>query len=262
VILEDKESPMKIGAQLRPWLIQEPPLPMDRILAEAAQAGYEGVEIGAHYLDWAHPQVLTSMLAKNGLCLSGVHVGGDIFNPDNVKRVRANMERVAAYTSEVGAPYLLFSGLLLENKTPDQLQSELGAITRAAEIYTRHGVKLLYHNHWWEITNDYADLRFYQEHTDPDDVFFCLDMGWVHRAGGDLLQALELFGPRAPYFHLRDDSPEKRWKPLGQGVLDYPRLLAKVSALDAAWLVVEQDDISGSVLEELRQCRDYLRTWF
>jgi hypothetical protein len=47
---------------------------------------------------------------------------------------------------------------------------------------------------------------------------------------------------------------------LGQGVIDFPRLLAKISVLNAAWVVVEQDDISGSVFEELRQCREYLKT--
>jgi sugar phosphate isomerase/epimerase len=250
---------MRVGVQLRPWLIQEPPPTLGEVLREAARAGYDNVEIGAHYLDWDHPEALRRDLEQNGLSLSGVHVGGDIFSPDNVTRVRASLEKVAGCAAAVGTAYLLYSGLLIEHKTPQELQSELVAINEAAETCARYGLRLLYHHHWWEIARDYADLRVYLAGTDPGQVSFCLDVGWVYRAGGDPLQAMALCAGRAPYFHLRDDTPGQRWMGLGQGAIDFPSILQAMVAQQAAWAVVEQDDITGSVAGALRASLEYLR---
>lgn len=253
---------MQIGVQLRPWLIQEPVPTLAEVLPEAVKAGYAGVEIGAHYLDWQSPRPLRERLDELGLKLAGVHVGGDIFNMPNVRRVRGEIERVAGCAAALGAPFLLYSGLLLERKSPEERQAELEQINAAAAVCARHGLRLLYHNHWWEIWDDYADLRFYQSRSDPDLVSFCLDLGWVHRAGGDPLQALDLFGGRALTYHLRDDSPQECWMPLGEGNMPLEPLLQKLALLDPAWLVIEQDDIAGGVTESLRANRMYLKTKF
>ena len=250
---------MRVAVQLRPWLIQEPPPTLDAVLAEAAQAGFEGIEIGAHYLDWDHPKAFRTLLDQHGLAISGAHVGGDIFNSQNVKRVRANLERVAACVAATGALFLLYSGLLIEQKTADERAAERDAISAAAQICAQHGLRLLYHNHWWEIAHDYTDLRYYRDHTDPGLVSFCLDLGWVHRAGGDPLKAAVEFGSRAPYFHLRDDTPQQVWMDLGEGVIDFPPLLHKLEELRPAWVVIEQDDISGSVQAAVASSRRYLR---
>jgi len=249
---------VRIAVQLRPWLIQEPTPTLDAVLDEASQAGYEGIEIGAHYLDWDHPKDFRALLDRHSLAISGVHVGGDIFNRPNVERVRANLKRVAACVTAIGAPFLLYSGLLIENKTTEERASELDSILAAAEICAQHGLRLLYHNHWWEIARDFADLRFYQQHSDPELVSFCLDLGWVHRASGDPLKAALELGSRAPYFHLRDDTPQQVWKGLGQGAIDFPPLLRKLEELRPAWVVIEQDDISGSILDAVSSSRRYL----
>ncbi len=250
---------MRVGVQLRPWLIQEPRPAFETVLAEAAAAGFDSVEIGAHYLDWEHPEDLRAMLARYGLVLSGVHVGGDIFNPENVKRVRAQMQRVARAASAAGAPFLLYSGLLIEQKTSAERSAELDAIVAAADICAEQGLRLLYHNHWWEISGHFFDLRYYRDHTDPQKVSFCIDLGWVHRAGGDVLQAVSEFRGRAPYFHLRDDTPQKIWMGLGQGAIDFPPLLNELEKLQPDWVVIEQDDITGSIAAAVGSSRRYLR---
>ncbi len=250
---------MRVGVQLRPWLIQQPQPTLAEALAEAAAAGFDSVEVGAHYLDWEQPSVLRDLLNQNGLALSGVHVGGDIFNPENVKRVRTQIQRVAASAAAAGAPFLLYSGLLIEHKPIAEQAAELDAIAGAAEICAQHGLRLLYHNHWWEIAGDFADLRYFRDHTDPLRVSFCIDLGWVHRAGGDVLQAVAEFGTRAPYFHLRDDTPEQVWKGLGQGMIDFPPLLRKLEELHSSWVVIEQDDITGSIAAAVGSSRRYLR---
>lgn len=250
---------MKVSVQLRPWLIQQPPLPLPAVLAEARQAGFEGVEIGAHYLDWNNPSAFKAELEKHHLRLSGVHVGGDIFSPSNVRRVRGEIKTVADVTASLGAPFLLYSGLLLDPQSPADLASELDAIHYAADVCAQRGLRLLYHNHWWEIENDYAYLRHYLAHADPDLVGFCLDLGWVHRAGGDPLAAVDLLGKRTCCYHLRDDTPEKLWKGLGEGSMDLLPLLRRVDSLSPQWVAIEQDDITGSVQQAVGASRRYLR---
>lgn len=250
---------MQISVQLRPWLIQTLAPSLPEVLQQAKQAGFAGVEIGAHYLDWERPQIFRAQLEGLGLKLSGVHIGGDIFNPTNVRRVRAAVEPVADCITALGATFVLYSGLLLEEHTPADPESEAIAIQQAAQVCATRGLKLLYHNHWWEIENDYAYLRYHLAHTDPALVSFCLDLGWVYRAGGDPQQAVDLLGSRACYYHLRDDSPEKIWKGLGEGAMDLLPLLGKVEAQRPAWVAIEQDDITGSVTAAVGASRTYLR---
>ena len=246
---------MRLGVQLRPWLIQEPQPTVEAALSEAVQAGFNHVEIGAHYLDWDHPEMLRQSIQACGVSISGVHVGGDIFNPDHVKFVRSQLGRVLSCLTDLDVHNLLFSGLLIEHKTAEELQSELKAITQAAEMCKHYGIRLLYHHHWWEIADDYRDLRFYLAETNPQMVSFCLDIGWIFRAGGDPLKAINLCADRATYFHLRDDTLDHRWVGLGEGVIDYHSLLRGTMARHADWIVLEQDDITGSVTDALRASR-------
>gem|GEM_PF-4159922 len=63
--------------------------------------------------------------------------------------------------------------------------------------------KLQYHNHYWEIENDYRELRYLVEHTDAARVSLLLDVGWVNRVNGNPAQAVALFRARIAAFHLR-----------------------------------------------------------
>jgi sugar phosphate isomerase/epimerase len=250
---------VNIGIQTRPWGPELNRENLDKILGEVATAGYDGFEIGAQHLDLNRPVALRDLAAQHGLQVVGIHVGGEIYNPESVQAALKNLELTVAYAKQVGATFIPFSGKLKESKSAAELKIQAANLNRIGEVCRRHGLMLCYHNHYWEIENDCAELRHICTNTDPALVSLCLDVGWVQRAGGQPLAVVEEFLPRVGYFHIKDTTATE-WREVGYGEVDFEALLPWIKARFDGWLVVEQDDTQRVPLESARMSRDYLRT--
>jgi len=249
---------MKIGIQTRPWGPEANRQRLGDVLADIRAAGYDGIEIGAQHLDLRKPGLLLRLLDEHELMTAGIHVGGEIYDPDALRRARAELERTAGYAAEVGAGYLAFSGKPLEGKTTEMLAAEADNLNRLGEMCARQGVSLAYHNHAWEIEGDCAELRFLRDHTDPALVSFLLDVAWVQRGSGDPVAVTREFLPRIVCFHLKDTRGDE-WLELGRGAVDFSGLFEVIRGRPWRWLVVEQDETKRPPIESARISRDYLR---
>ncbi len=249
---------MKVAVQTRPWGPEANRQRLGEVLADVRAAGYDGIEIGAQHLDLRKPGILLRLLDEHELLPAGIHVGGEIYNPDAVKRARADLERTVGYAAEVGAPYLAFSGRALAGKTAEMLAAEADNLNRIGEMCCAEGLTLAYHNHNWEIERDCTELRFLRDHTDPALVSFLLDVAWVQRGGGDPVAVAREFLPRIAYFHLKDTRGDE-WVELGRGVVDFAGLFEVIRAREWRWLVVEQDETKRPPVESARMSRDFLR---
>ncbi|MFP4395271.1 MAG: sugar phosphate isomerase/epimerase family protein [Anaerolineales bacterium] len=254
---------MKIGVQTRPWGPEMNQNQLPDILDDIVAAGYDGFEIGAQHLDLAHPAAFQALLDERGLAVAGIHVGGEIYDPDAVQQAMADLERAMAFAAEVGAPYLPFSGKLKEDKSEAEMQQQAASLNAVGERCQALGLTLCYHNHYWEIENDAAELRYLVEHTDPALVSFCLDLAWVKRGGDDPVNIARylLDRDRIGYFHLKDTTSDE-WMELGRGEVDFSAVLPLITERYDGWLVVEQDEVQRAPVESARISREYLRAEF
>ena len=157
---------------------------MPQLLAEIAEAGYAGIEIGAHrFENLDHPVEFLDMVNEAVLHVSGIHSLGKFYFDGDL----AYAERAADFTKAVNAKFMLVSGDSREGKTPDDYKSMAEVLNRVGELCRERGISYCYHNHWWEIQNDQSDLRAICELTDPDMVSLCLDIGWVECAGASIV---------------------------------------------------------------------------
>ncbi len=187
---------MKVGVQTRPWGPEMNRKNLAQVLAEVASAGYDGIEIGAQHLDVSKPEPFRQLLAEHGLSPAAIHVGGEIWNPESVKEALANLERAVEFTAAVGAPFLAFSGAMRENKSDRELANTAVNLERIGRLCSASGLKLGYHNHYWEIAGDCRELRYICENTDPDLVSLCLDVAWIQR-GEEILPGWRKISCRA-----------------------------------------------------------------
>mgnify|MGYP006295024777 FL=1 len=255
---------MNIAVQTRPWGPERNQNDLAGILSEIAAAGYDGFEIGAQHLDLDHPEAFQQLRAEYGLEIVGVHVGGEIYEPQAVAAALTNLERAVAFAAAVGATFLPFSGKLKENKTEAQMRNQAASLNQIGALANDAGLTLAYHNHFWEIQDDAAELHYLMDHTDPALVSFCLDVAWVYRGGGDPVTLVTemLEKERIGYFHLKDTT-EDEWKELGRGAVDLPAILRGIEAQGyAGRLVVEQDETRREPAESACISRDYLRETF
>ena len=249
---------MKIAVQGRGWLMAPQALSLADMMQAAARAGYAGLEIGEQFVDLDRPLPFRRMAEACGLQVAGIHLGGAIFDAESVRRARANVERIAEFAQAVGASYLAYSGIARANKPPSETAVEAGNLNRVGEICDCLGLRLAYHNHDWEVLDNFCELQALCDQTEPRLVWLCLDTGWVQRAGGQPAQAIRRFGRRIACLHLRDDAAQLEWKPLGQGEIDYPALFAAAVEVQPQWLTVEPDGIVSSPDDFVQVSRTFI----
>lgn len=250
---------MKIGIQTRPWGPEANRQHLPAVLADVKAAGYDGIEIGAQHLDIGQPAPFRQLLADHGLDLAGVHVGGEIWNPQAVRDALARLEQTMAFAAAAGAPHLCFSGARKQGKTDEELAHTAANLNRIGELARSHGLRLAYHNHFWEIEDDCRELRFLRDHTDPANIAFLLDVAWVQRGGGDPAAVAREFLPRIAYFHLKDTRGTE-WLELGEGDVNLRGVIEVMRDKELPWAVVEQDETKRPPVESARMSRIFLAT--
>jgi sugar phosphate isomerase/epimerase len=162
---------------------------------------------------------------------------------------------------------------------PPANRGGLDAIHRLAERLNRAGEKchaaglgLCYHNHAFEFEPIEGTTPFQTlvDSTDKKLVGLELDVFWVSVAGHDPAEMLQKLSGRVPLVHLKDkakgtpvmykEAPGKAaFKEIGNGVLDWPKILRAAAAARVEHYFVEQDQTPGDPIDSLRQSMEYLK---
>jgi len=119
------------------------------------------------------------------------------------------------------------------------------SLEKAGLALHQYGPVLAYHNHAFEFQKfgDKNGLDLIFENTQPHLVAAEVDVYWVKNAGVDPVQYLTKLGDRVRALHLKDmlaDS-EKRFAPVGTGVIDFKQVLAVAEKNGVRYGIVEQD---------------------
>jgi sugar phosphate isomerase/epimerase len=100
------------------------------------------------------------------------------------------------------------------------------------------------------------------DHLDARYVSLGPDTGHIVRGGQDLLACLGTYISRITHLHLKDVTATGEWVALGQGVCDFPAVLALLESVDyGGWIVGEEESDAARQdgLEAIRKNRAYLR---
>ena len=160
----------------------------------------------------------------------------------------------ALFNGEAGAPES-FSDL-------DRIKQIAERFNLAAEKARARGMRVGYHNHFWEFGTDFdgrSGLEVFFEMVEPD-VVAEIDIHWAYVSGCDPAKLVKSLGERVVLLHIRDgDKTEAMTSccPLGEGEVDLPGVLAEAGSVE--WLVAEPEGTSEEdVWPVLEQYRDYL----
>lgn len=240
--------------------------PLERGLALAAEAGYDGVEtLGGHGLAAAE---LRARLEHHGLALCSSHVAPDALLND--------LDSVLRFHVALGNGVLVLPWLPQELR-PRAAEGWLELGRRLGELARRvaeAGLRLLYHNHDFELAEVGGKYALELLVAGADEAApGCLglepDLAWAARAGAEPTWPLERYAGRVPRLHVKDlakdpapagqVAEEGGWTDVGRGTLDWPALLAAARAAGTEWLVVEHDepkDPAASVRRSLAYLRE------
>jgi sugar phosphate isomerase/epimerase len=144
-------------------------------------------------------------------------------------------------------------------------------LNRAGAKCHAAGMKFAYHNHAFEFEpmGGSSPLETLLKNTDPKLVGIELDVFWVSVAGHDPVELLGKLKGRVPLIHLKDkaEGTEKRYnesvprtafKEVGNGTLDWAKVLKAADAAGVQHYFVEQDQTPGDPIASLRQSFEHV----
>jgi sugar phosphate isomerase/epimerase len=209
-------------------------------LRAVAGLGYEGVEL--FDLHGHDASAVRGWLDELGLSAAGRHAGLDA--------IESGLAQLAEDCATIGTDRLVLSWI----QAPASREAARALAERLAEIAAEAaplGVRFGFHNHDGEVGALDGGGSFLDELLAQDDVFLELDLGWAWIGGADPLSLLGRARGRCPLVHVKDfASREGRdFRPVGDGAIDYGRILPAALAAGVEWLLVEQDESDGPALE-------------
>ena len=146
-------------------------------------------------------------------------------------------------------------------KTEEDIAATAAALNAAAAKAAPHGLRVGYHNHWWELetlSDGRTGLEVLAAHLAPE-VVLELDTYWAAVGGQDPVDLLARLGNRVRFIHIKDGpvtTDPAAQLPVGAGKMPVWDILAAATALETG--VVELDDYAGDMLTAVAASFEYL----
>ena len=161
----------------------------------------------------------------------------------------------------VGTDLVIIPGGIAHEEftTRDGLSRTADLLNGLAEQAAPYGMRIGYHNHWWEIEPRIDGRHALEVLADllAPEVFLEIDTYWAAVGGADVPALLRGLSARILALHVKD-GPGVKDEPhvgVGQGVMPVPEILA---ASPDAWRIVELDSCAGDIFDALAGSHAYL----
>ena len=217
-------------------------------LKAVADAGYKNIEAAGYSEGKFYnmtPAAFKAYAKELGLKPISTHQGSVTL--ENADAMMADVKAAGFEYFVVPVPPM---GLFKVNRET-RTMGMTGGVENLANILTtlgkkakKAGLKLLYHNHDFEFKKD-ADgivpIDYLLTHCDPKYVNFQMDLYWVTKAGADPVAYFNNYPKRFKIWHVKDMDDQGRFAPVGEGQIDFARILANKKLSGMKYYMVEQD---------------------
>jgi len=216
---------------------------LEGTLREVAAIGYEGVEL--YDLHGHSPERVRSWLDELGLAACGRHIA--------LAALDGGLPELAAAASTLGHSRVIV-GWVEPPVTAGDARTLAGRMRSGAVAAKGLGLQLGFHNHDAEV-RDLGDGRTVLDELLAEPVFLEVDLGWTWWAGVDPVAVLERARGRVPLVHVKDFRArgERSFCAVGDGSVDFERIVPVAVEQGVEWLLVEQDEADGSALDASRR---------
>ena len=200
----DAKSKKKIGLQL--YSVNQDMGNVDASLAKVAKAGYTVVETLGSPTCFGFPaKEFKALCDKHGLAIISTHTS-IAMDPNNEAAVMEKWRAVFEGLKTMGAKYCVIPGFNLGKSLAD-LKAVCEYFNKVGNLAKEYGLKLGYHNHAheYELCEGKVKWEYMIENTDPESVFFQMDVYWTTRGGKDPVEYLKKYPNRIQMLHIKDD---------------------------------------------------------
>lgn len=228
----------------------------DESLAKLSKIGYKLIQVSG--IGPISAADIKASADRYGMTICCTHKGPDDFKPEN-------LEKTIAFHKEIGCNIAGIGSMPPEyRESDDGFKRFIKDYSKAAEILGSEGIRFGYHNHAIEFKKYEGKHIFYRlaEETDPDNFSFIFDTYWAAFAGMEVAEVMEKLRGRIDVVHYKDIQVvsflETCMCEVGEGNLQWEKIIAKSSETGIKYAVVEQDICKRDPFESLKMSYDYL----
>lgn len=213
---------------------------LEGTLAAIAGIGYAEVELVQ--LHGLTPTEMRSRLDTAGLRATSSHYP--------IQAFRDGLEESVDGAAELGQSLMVLPSIPSDERTAEGLARVAEDLSRAGERARAAGLRVGYHNHDWELRPMAGGTRpidVLLDGSDPALVDWQMDIFWTVHGGADPLVMLEERGERVTSVHVKDRTADGRMVDVGDGVIDFPSVLAAAGSQALLHAFVEHDRPGDSI---------------
>lgn len=229
------------------------------VLKQVASFGYKQIESfeGAKGIFWGMSNVeFKKYMDDLGMKIVSSHTD-----------INKDFERKAAEAAAIGMNYLICP-YLGPQKSLDDFKKAADTFNQKGEICKKNGLRFAYHNHDYGFVP--LEGQFPQDvlmqNTDKNLVDFEMDIYWVVTAGQDPIAWFNKYPGRFTLSHIKDREKNATQKDasviLGQGSIDFHKILKAGQEKGLAYFIVEQERYVGTTpLDAAKADAAYLKSF-
>lgn len=233
----------------------------NEVITKVGEMGYTAVE-SADYSDGKFynrtPEEFKSDLSKAGLLFLSSHTNREL---SDVELASKNFTEALKWWDQAiddhktaGAQYIVDPWISIPKSLKD-LQTYCEYLNEIGKKCQEKGLKFGYHNHAHEFTKieDKMMYDYMLENTNPEYVFFEMDVYWTVRGQQSPVEYFKKYPGRFTLLHIKDD------KELGEsGMVGFDAIFKNTDKAGTKYLIVEVEKYDYAPLESVKISLDYL----
>ncbi len=228
-------------------------------LEQVGEMGYKYIE-GSGYQNGRfygmEPEEFTAYVESCGMEFISSHIGRDLPTEENYEAEMEWWRRAIDAHARAGVKYIIqpyMEASALESL--ESLQEWVDFFHILGEMTNARGIKFGFHNHAVEFTEveGVVVYDYLLQNTDPDLVFFQIDLYWIEQGGGDAIDYFRRYPGRFLMFHVKDKEEVG-----GSGTMDFQPYFEHAELAGMKYYIVEVEQYNYEPIESVRISLDYL----
>lgn len=247
---------MKIAAQLytvRDYTQTEKDI--EKTLKKVKKIGYDAVQVSG--FGPIAPKKLKKLVDDIGLEICATHIGFDRLKNDLTNVIKEHKLWDCKYIGLGGMPDKY-------RDSAEGFREFIKEITPIAKEIKENGLQFIYHNHDFEFSKngEKIGMEILFDETDPKYFDFEIDTYWIQAGGADPAAWVKKVDGRMDVVHFKDMTVvdrEPTMAEVGEGNLNWERIINACQENEVKWLCVEQDYCPGDPFESLKTSLNNLK---
>lgn len=202
------------------------------------------------------PEAFRKLVEDNGMVFLASHAGHDLPTAENHAEVMAWWDQCIEAHAAAGVKYIVQAWMgPVGFESLANLKAFCDYFNTVGEKCNAKGIKFGFHNHAEEFKTVEGQVvyDFMLENTDPEKVFFQIDLYWAFVGNADPVDYFNRYPGRFILWHVKDETEVG-----ASGKMDFERIYQHAELAGLKHSVVEVEAYNYEPIESVRVSLDYL----